>query len=316
MPLNDKDKKSLWEGSNLMAGDCNGCAVCLLSCPVWRQTHDQTLTFCGRMRSMQGGAGLKEIHDSVNKCVLCGSCEPVCSYGVESVMRTLEMRAVLSGESQSPGSEEGPSQSASGRVLLANPLLLADRKMLERALAHFDGVALYDDNGDDLSEALETGRQLDSMRLKRFISSLKGASEVMTTDGLLYRLINKLSPETKVVSLGEALLRVDAIKKSIGPDDMYVIDASTYNADYKRLVAFYDKIRRETGAMMNLDLHRVATPTGTSLHLSSGVVDPVSQAEWILRGRSPQRIIVECLEDAAPFRSVTNIPVVFVADLG
>jgi len=316
MPVNGNDKRRLWDGLNLMAADCNGCAVCLLSCPVWRQSHDQTLTFCGRMRSMQGGAGLREIADSVNNCILCGSCEPVCSYGVESVMRTLQMRADLSGETQGALRDERTSDSASGRVLLANPLLLAERDIIEKTLAHLGGVALHGDNGDDLSEALETGRQIDSQRLQDFVSSLGGASEVLTTDGLLFRLIRKFSPGTKLISLGEALLRVDIIKRAIGPDDLYVIDARTYNADYKRLVSFYDRIRKDTGAMMNLDLHRVATPTGTSLHISSGMVDPVSQAEWMLRGRSPGRIIVENIEDAAPFRSVSNVPVVFVSELG
>jgi ferredoxin len=265
---------------------------------------------------MQGGAVLEEIADSVNKCILCGSCEPVCSYGVESVMRTLEMRAVLSGEEHRPVSAEVSSRSPAGRVLLANPLLLADQEMLEKALAHLDGVALCNDNGDDLSEAIETGRQIDSARLSEFISSLSGASEVLTADGLLYRLIRRFLPETKVISLGEALLRVDAIKNAIGPDDLYVIDAYTYNTDYTRLVAFYDGIRRETGSMMNLDLHRVATPTGTSLHLSSGVVDPVSQTEWMLRGRPANRVIVERIEDMEPFMSVTDVPVVFVSELG
>lgn len=310
------DKISLSGRSGLMAEDCNGCAVCLLSCPVWRQSHDQTMTFCGRMRSMQGGAEPADLAASVNNCTLCGSCEPVCSYGIESVMMTIDMRVLLGPGDAVDGPQEGRQAPVSDRVLLANPMLLADRDMLEKTLAGLGEIALFKDNGDDLSEAMETGRNLSASRIRGFMESIKEAREVVVTDGLLFRLIKKLSPEIKAVTLGEALLRVPDIQSQIGPDDMYVIDARAYNADFKRLVGLYDNIRRATSVMMNLDLHRVAIPTGSSLHAQSGIVDPVSQAEWILRGRHAQRVILERMEDLEPFRVATDLPVIFLPDIG
>jgi len=310
------DKISFRGDKNLHAGDCNGCAVCLLSCPVWKQSNDQILTFCGRMRAMQGGAGLEELAASVNSCTLCGSCEPVCSYGVESVMRTVDMRALLRADNSVSEPQGHRKAMATGRVLLANPMLIAEKGLLEKTLTVLDGVTLFEDNGDDISEAMETGRRIDISRISRFMLSLRGASEVIITDGLLYRLIRNLSPETRTVSLGEALLGVQKIVQQLGPEDMYIIDARAYNSDHIRLVGFYDNIFKMTGSLTNLDLHRVAIPTGVSLHSPSTVVDPVSQAEWILKGRSVDRIIVERLEDMAPFRSATDVPVVFLADLG
>ena len=300
-----------------MAEDCNGCAVCLLSCPVWAQTHDQTLTFSGRMRSMQGGAVLSDLASSVNNCVLCGSCEPVCSYGVESVMRTLEMRAALRDEHAPPYVQQQETASrASGRVLLPNHLILNNTGILDNTLAHLGGgVTVHADTGDDLSEAMVKGMRVDSSRLESFIDSLRRASEVITTDSIVFRLLRRLSPGTTIRSLGEVLLGVPAFRASMGPDDLYVIDAGTYNADYARMVAFYDTVRRTTGAKMNLDLHRVATPTGVQLHSTSPGIDPVKQARWILEGRSVKRIIVERLEDIETFRAVTNAPVIFVAEL-
>lgn len=307
---------SLRKSSDLAAYECNGCAVCLLSCPVWRQSHDQTLTFCGRMRSMQGGAELHELKASVDNCTLCGSCEPVCSYGVESVMRTIDMRVLLRDEKRDSGEPEAGRVQASGRVFLAGPMLIADRESLEKTLACLDGVTLFQDNGDDLSKAMEAGGSITTSRINGFMDSLDSASEIIVSDGLLYRLIRRFSTHDRVHTLGEAMIAMSEIQSQIGPDDMYVIDARAYNSDFKRLVGFYDNIRRTTGVMMNLDLHRVAIPTGASFHSPPGIVDPVSQAEWILKGRVARRIIVERLEDMGPFRSATDIPVVFLAGLG
>ena len=36
---------------------CSGCSLCLLACPVWRQTRDIRLTPHGRAKALQHGAG-------------------------------------------------------------------------------------------------------------------------------------------------------------------------------------------------------------------------------------------------------------------
>ena len=131
----------------------------------------------------------------------------------------------------------------------------------------------------------------------------------------LLTLLNKRMPNANIIGLGEALIKYSAIAQKLRPDDLYVIDSRTYHANFDRLVVMYDKLRNDTGCMMNLDLHRVATSTGTSRAVCSTVVDPVAQASWILQGRPAKRVIVERLEDIEPFKQATSVPVVFVAEV-
>lgn len=310
------DRVVFWsQGAGLGADDCNGCAVCMLSCPVWRTDHDQSLTFCGRMRSLQGRAEVEEVSDSVGACILCGSCEPVCSYEVKSVIRTLEMRASLGSDEKSVHTVN-PQEKATGRVLLAGPMLASNADMATKTLKALGDASMFSDSGIDISEAMEAGRHIEKERLEGFISSLSGASEVITTDGLIYRLLRQYAPDLRVTGLGEAMINLPCAREAMGPDDLYVIDARTYNSDFKRLVLVYDALRQEREPMMNLDLHRVATPTGAGpVGPISPHVDPIGQARWILKGRPAKRIIVERLEDMAPMSEASGLPVIFIAEL-
>ncbi len=302
----------------LEVADCNGCAVCALSCPVWRQSHDQFLTFSGRMRALQGGASAADVSASLNACVLCGSCEPVCSYGMDSVTKTIDMLATLTADNPGTTSAQLPvAAGAQGKVLLLNSLAAANAALKEQALrALGSGFTEYADNGEDISLALEGGGPVDSGRVTAFISRIGGAAEIITTDGMIYRLIRRLLPKVAMLGLGEALMQRPAFRRQLRNDDLYVIDTRTYHADFKRLVVFYDELRKETDCMMNLDLHRVATPTGASLlRREGGVVDPVVQAEWIVKGRKAARIIVEKVEDMAPLKKASGLPVIFVGEL-
>ena len=124
------------------------------------------------------------------------------------------------------------------------------------------------------------------------------------------------SLSARILGVGEAMISNAEITGLVNSDDLYIIDSRTYHADYERLVEMYDDLRKRTGCMTNLDLHRVATPTGASRLSGAGVVDPLKQARWILEGRPAKRIIVEKLEDIAPFKAVTDVPVIFVSELG
>ena len=110
---------------------CNGCAVCTLSCPVWGQTHDLLLTFCGRMRTTQGGASPEDLRASAEACVLCGSCEPICNFDMDTIARTIELRAELNRDKPSLPQRTAPSAPASGRVLLASQSMLDNEDLLE-----------------------------------------------------------------------------------------------------------------------------------------------------------------------------------------
>ena len=117
----------------------------------------------------------------------------------------------------------------------------------------------------------------------------------------------------KVTGMGQALIDHAGIAGRLRKDDIYIIDSRTYHADFERLVLVYDRLRQETGCMMNLDLHRVATPTGAVR--TPGPVDPVRQAAWILEGRPATRVVVERIEDMEPFRKATGIPVFHDSEL-
>ena len=86
-----------------------------------------------------------------------------------------------------------------------------------------------------------------------------------------------------------------------------------------KFVALYDALRQETGCFMNLDLQRVATPTGAaSYHHRAGLENIVSieaQVRWLLEGRNAQRIVVEHLDDREAFAKYTKIPVVHLAEV-
>ena len=79
--------------------DCSGCSLCLLVCPVWRQSRDVSLTPLGFAKAMQHGAGAAGVAAPVEHCTLCMACEPVCPEGIDitgvilSVRRELESRA-------------------------------------------------------------------------------------------------------------------------------------------------------------------------------------------------------------------------------
>jgi Fe-S oxidoreductase len=71
---------------------CHGCSLCLLSCPVWRQTRDVRLTPHGRAKALQHGATAADLHASIASCTLCGSCEPACPEEIPLVDMILELR--------------------------------------------------------------------------------------------------------------------------------------------------------------------------------------------------------------------------------
>ena len=81
---------------------CNGCRVCTLPCPVWRETHDISLTHCGRARAIQCGVSPEDIRESIMSCILCGACESVCPSGIDTVGMTIDLRYMLNREKPVP----------------------------------------------------------------------------------------------------------------------------------------------------------------------------------------------------------------------
>lgn len=304
---------------------CNSCGLCTLPCPIWQQSNDTLLTFAGRARALQGGAKIEEIKNSVEACILCGSCEAACPMGIRTVDITLKLRAAINRKNEEMATQRYNAQTLTETtLLLPNAALLADKKTLKLTTSLLN-IPLAQDNGQDLLlfllKKFETGLLPEAEMLEGFLRRLIRLRQVVIADGLFKCYTRALIPElhTDIISLGEALLRLPAIKNALKPTDLYIIEARSYNIDFKWCMPFYTKISKQTGCRMNLDLQRIAIPTGGCINTETGnEFRPKStgQIRWILEGQSFDRIVVESVEDIELFKkSVENIPVIHVAEL-
>lgn len=275
--------------------DCSGCGLCLLVCPVWRDSRDLRFTPKGRAKAIQHGAGRAELASSVQGCTLCGACEPACPEDLPLVDMVMELRRedALPLPGKSSGVKHGKS------LLLAGRALHADAGRRDRTLKLLPGFELGEDDGVDVLDALEAGRTIAVDRLESFLRPLRGARRLVVAEGLLLRALRNWLPGAAAAGLGEALLAAVGGKLKAG--DLYVIEPRAYNADQARLVGRYDALRAASGCHMNLDLQRIAVPAA-------------GQGPWILEGRAVERIVVEDLADRAAF-AFSGRPVLHVAEL-
>ena len=288
---------------------CHGCDLCLLTCPVWRQTRDVRLTPHGRAKALQHGASAADLRASIASCTLCGSCEPACPEEIPLVDMILELRR------QQPLEAEIAAVSAANAgacLLLPGAALRKDPERLKRIASLLD-VAVAADDGSDISRAIECGAALASARLSTFLSSFKNAKRLVIADGLLLRKLREWLPETRIVSLGEALSTLDVVRAKLRATDLYVIEPRAFHSDYARLIGHYDGLIKARNVKTNLDLQRFAVPTCASS--ASQRVDPLDQARWILEGRAFERVVVEDAADCAVFARVTDRQVLHIGDL-
>jgi NAD-dependent dihydropyrimidine dehydrogenase PreA subunit len=308
---------------------CSGCGLCLLVCPVWRRQRDIGLTPLARARALQHGAAAADIADSIRSCTLCAACEPACPEGIGLVEMTLDLRRQLV-QPAAVESLRGRLEKQAARTIAAHSspaALLPGLGLNERPatlarivelLGGKDRINLGDDAGEDIALALEAGAAIPADSLEQFLRPLRGLRNIIVADGLLLRQMRLWLPQSTITSLGVALSSLAAVRRHLRPDDLYIIEARAYHADYQRLVGHYDSLRRTTGCALNLDLQRIAIPAGArSLPQRLGLepIDDTVQARWILQGRSVARIVVESVEDAAAFAHVGDTPVVHLADL-
>jgi ferredoxin len=311
---------------------CIGCGVCQLSCPVWRQTLDVGLTFSGRAMALKGGARPEELGESLAACVLCGACGAACPTGIDTLGMTISLRAIIAHKGASPLAErmrgEGPPPPSDappphgGKALfLPGEAMRNDGRLFHlttRLLESTGTVVGGNGDGSRFASALEAGLDPAPDLTARFLKSVKGAAELIVTEGLLKHHLRAALPGLRVTGLGEALLRVPAVREGLRPTDLFVIEPRGFHADFGRLVMVYDRLRQETGCMTSMDTLRLATPTGAAClqgRLGMGRVDPEGQVRLMLEGRSPKRIVVECPEDLAPFRQASGIEVIHLCEL-
>ncbi len=306
--------------------DCIACGLCILPCPVWRQKRDMRFTWQGRAKAMQHGATANDIAESLLACAFCGSCDTLCPEGIDLKGKMAELRGTLA---DNPAREEIirrmteaaekpiDDASRSERLFLAGEAFSKDEKRLSKILNLLDG-SLAGDDGSDMALALEAGIEIPAARRERFLKPLRGAKEIILADGRLKQPLREWLPGTEVRGIGEVLSGMERVAAKLLPTDFYIIDSRAYNADYSRLVSHYDELRKKTTCTFNLDLNRIATPTtATSLHRQAGTdgIDLKEQLNWLLEGRSFERIVVENFEDGEALKKVTTVPVVHLADI-
>jgi ferredoxin len=258
----------------------------------------------GRAKALQGGAAPAEIAASVRSCTLCGACEPVCPEEIDLVGMTLGLRTRLADAAATeslPAPEKTPAGGAAPIVFIPGPALRAKGESASRIAAMLGGVVCTDE-GRDIAQALEAGVPVSEGRRDRFVAGLRKAQTVVVEDGLWLRPLRAWLPRARVIGLGEALSSLEAVRNGLRKSDLYVIEPRSYHGSYERLVKHYDRLRAERGCAFNLDLQRIAIPAE-------------GQADWILKGLSVERIVVERLEDAAAFAHLGKYPVVHVAEL-
>jgi ferredoxin len=311
---------------------CSGCSLCVLVCPTWRRSHDPRLTPEGLAKALQSGATVAEVAGAIDACSLCGACDPVCPERIDLSGLIMDLRlrlansqtpqpAVMAGLSarlQQAAGTAAPAGvvSRSAPVLLPGPELRADAALLARVQALL-GLAVFDDDGADIALALELGVEIPQQRLHGFLDSLRGHT-IVASDGLLLRQLRRWLPGSQRMGLGPALSTRAAVRSNIVPSDLYVIEPRAFHGDYERMVGYYDRLQRETGCSLSLDLQRIAIPavaSGLAQKLGLAAGDDL-QAKWILKGRKPARIVVESLADRAAFEGVCDLPVVHLAELG
>lgn len=311
---------------------CSGCGVCLLVCPLWRTTGAMTYTRKGRAKAMQGGVSHEEIAASIDACLMCGSCEPACPEGIGIVAMNLEQRRMLNqSRSSYPAWYPKNEATASPRnsklpqtktILMAGRNLDGDIKIVETIVDLLGGdknIGIADDDGRDIAAAIEAGLPVPPDRIALCISLLRNAKNLIVSEGLLHRQLREWLPAKKVMGVGEALLNIPSIRRALRPDDIFIVESRGYHSDFERLVKFYDRLRKDTGCQMNLDLQRIAIPTGASslrgLH-NKKTAGCAEHAAWILKGRKFKRIVVEDLADMEVFQEITDVPVVHLSMAG
>jgi ferredoxin len=302
---------------------CSGCSLCVLVCPAWRATRDLGMSPEGRAKALQHGASLRDIASSVEACTLCGACEPVCPENIPLVDMVLDLRRELrqpSTPTSIASNRPGPAAKRAvspPAILIPDAALRAQPALLSRAAALLQ-AGIVEDDGGDISLALEMGEPVATLRLEEFLAPLRSTKQLVVADGLLLRHLRQWLRKSKIASLGEALSGHRDVRDRLRDSDLYVIEARAYHADHARLVKYYDTLFRQRGCASNLDLQRIAIPaTGRTLaqRMEQSPHDDSAQVQWIMKGRSVSRVVVESVSDLAAFRAHSSVPSVHIAEL-
>lgn len=302
---------------------CSGCSLCRLVCPMWRRTRDPAHSPEGIAKAQQCGAVAADLGPVLAACSLCGACDAVCPEAIDLTGMFLRLRRKLPAPAAMDGLRERlnrvvdePLAPRSAELLVPGADLRADAA-LRRKVQGILGLVAAPDDGADLALALEAGVEIPPERIGHFLVGIAG-HRVVVEDGLLLHQLRRWLPESKRLSLGVALSSHPGVREKLGPGDLYVIEPRAYHAEQARMVRYYDALRHDTGCALNLDLQRIAVPAtahGLAQRLGLAAADGSAEAAWLLRGRDPQRIVVESAADRVALEAACDVPVVHVAEL-
>ena len=307
------------------AAVCNGCGICVLPCPAWWNSRDMMVTPRGILRALQESARAEDLRDTLFHCSMCGACEPVCPLDIDILGTFRKLRSAI----PSPPSEavsprpprNGSAAVGAKRVLLPGPALIRDQALLNLVagiLGAPAAILVAGDDGHDLALTLESGAAVDAGRVQEFLAPLRPARELIVVEGILHRFVRRRLPRLRVTGLAEALLRVDRVRRSLRPGDFLVVDARGFHSDHRHNLDLFDRVRRETGCQMNLDLQRLAIPTTADATAGSRAAREATVAtaiRWMLEGRKIDRIVAESPLDIGAFRTHTDVPMVHLAEI-
>ncbi|MBL4774730.1 MAG: (Fe-S)-binding protein [Mariprofundus sp.] len=174
------------------------------------------------------------------------------------------------------------------------------------------------------AKAMQAGAT--ALDLREYLSSciMCGACDVMCPENIdLSGMVAKAWQQAELPSLQQQL-ESDAFNLSCNPavqaqisqDDFYIIDAAPFHAHHAERVRHYDQLRQTTGCSINLDLNRMAIPTGAdSVSAQMGKFDVEAQINWLVQGRKFQRVIVESEADQTTLAEIIDKPVIHVSQL-
>jgi len=323
--------------SDSVYAQCHGCGLCTVVCPAWQQRRDVRVTPHGHAKALQYGGEI-QAHALFN-CVLCGACSSICPEELDLMSMLLDLRKTI---------KKKPAQNKIGRKIqqafdienidyqqsaeltqanLRNTVILTDpelRKNEDRVarimqqLSNKYDISVATDDGHDISTALEAGINIPAERLDRFLRPIRFCEKLIVSDGLLQIRLRFWLPHTEINSLGYELCQLPQIRDNIYATDFYVIESRAYHTDFNKNVSHYDKLRREKHCELNLDLNRLAIPTGGTsdkIFRTPACFSTTVQANWMLSGKKFSRIVVEDLKDFAVLSHAVNHPVVHIAEL-
>lgn len=308
---------------------CYGCGLCTLVCPVWHQSSDVCCTPHGHAKAMQSGGEINI--EGLFNCILCGACEPVCPENIKLMQMMIELRQTATNNHTQPEPEPMSGNNHSKQtykvLLLADEALLEHTTLLNQTIellntVNSKNVGQAQDNGCDITRALQSGYKISPQRQEEFINSVKSAKKLIVSDCLLKRALQQWLPSMKIISLGYLLSSLPGVQAKLGTKDLYIIECRSYNTDFERMVAHYNQLKQLSGCQLNLDLQRLAIPTGSIGHKTKAELFSATtkfnadkQALWILQGVNFDRIVVESVEDGIAIAKVCDKPIIHLTEL-